>query len=175
MTAKLRSLLLLLLIILAGTGCALFDLLGGHPEEMVGQPAPELTLNRLSGASVSLTDFTGQVVLVNMWATWCGPCRSELPHIQDLHERYGPDGLIVLAINVGEPEERIWQYVTEEGYTMRVLVDPQSQSMRAFHTSGIPTTALIDGEGIVRQVQVGYAPGAVGGLEQQVQALLAEG
>jgi thiol-disulfide isomerase/thioredoxin len=175
MTAKLRSLLLLLLIILAGTGCALFDLLGGHPDEMVGQPAPELTLNRLSGASVSLTDFTGQVVLVNMWATWCGPCRSELPHIQELHERYGPDGLIVLAINVGEPEERIWRYVTEEGYTMRVLVDPQSQSMRAFHTSGIPTTVLIDGEGIVRQVQVGYAPGAVGGLEQQVQALLAEG
>ncbi len=58
---------------------------------------------------------------------------------------------------------------------MRVLVDPQSQSMRAFHTSGIPTTVLIDGEGIVRQVQVGYDPRAVGGLDQQVQALLAEG
>ncbi len=83
----------------------MFGLLGGHPEEMVGQPAPELTLNSLSGASVSLADFMGQVVLVNMWATWCGPCRSELPHIQDLHERYGPDGLIVLAINVGSPRK----------------------------------------------------------------------
>jgi thiol-disulfide isomerase/thioredoxin len=175
MTTKLRLLPLVLLVLLASTGCALLGLLDGRPEEMVGQPAPELTLTRLSGASVSLADFSGQVVLVNMWATWCGPCRSELPHIQDLHERYGPDGLIVLAINVGETEERIWQYITEEGYTFRVLVDPQSQSMRAFRTSGIPTTVLIDREGIVRQVQVGYAPGAVRGLEQQVQALLAEG
>lgn len=172
---KLRSLLVLLLVILAGVGCAPFDLLGSHPEEMLGQAAPELTLSSLDGGSVSLEDFSGQVVLVNLWATWCSPCRIELPHIQDLHERYGHDGLTVLAINAGESEDQIRSYLSQEGLTFRVLLDPESRSLRAFSTSGIPTVVLIDGEGIVRYAQVGYGPGSDQELEREVQALLAEG
>jgi thiol-disulfide isomerase/thioredoxin len=149
-------------------------MLGSHPDEMLGQAAPELTLSSLGGASVSLNDFSGQVVLVNIWATWCGPCRIELPHIQDLHERYGNDGLAVLAINAGESEDQIRRYLSQEGLTFRVLLDPESQSLRTFSTSGIPTVVLIDREGIVRYGQVGYSPGSDQELEREVQALLAE-
>ena len=174
LTVKMRLMLLVLLVLLAGAGCAPFDMLVSHPDEMLGQAAPELTLSSLGGASVSLNDFSGQVVLVNIWASWCGPCRIELPHIQDLHRRYGGDGLVVLAINAGESEERIGSFLSQEGLTLPVLLDPESRSLRAFSSSGIPTVVLIDGEGIVRHVQVGYGPGSDQELERKVQALLAE-
>ena len=165
---------LLLALILALSGCGYLDALSGSPEELVGQEAPELTLTSLDGREVYLSDFRGEIVLVNMWATWCDPCRRELPFVQELHERRSDEGLTVLAINVGQTEDQIEAFVADEGYTFTVLVDLQSRSMSAFNASGIPTVALIDREGVVRYARVGYGPGSDQELEEQVKALLAE-
>jgi len=116
-----------------------------------GRPAPALQALDLQGKTWKLSDLRGRAVVLNFWATWCPPCRAEMPSLQQLAEIYGPEQLLVLAVNVGEGPRRIAQYLQSSGLNLTVLLDPQSEAARAWGANVLPTTILIDAEGRPRQ------------------------
>lgn len=116
-----------------------------------GRAAPALQALDMQGQTWTLERLRGRAVLLNFWATWCPPCRAEMPSLQQLAEIYGPDQLQVLAINVGEGPRRIAQYLQSSGLELTILLDPKSEAARAWGASVLPTTILIDAEGRPRQ------------------------
>lgn len=116
-----------------------------------GRAAPPLQALDLQGKTWTLADTRGRVVVLNFWATWCPPCRAEMPSLQQLAEIYGPEQLLVLALNVGEGPRRIAQYLQSSGLNLTVLLDPRSEIARAWGANALPTTYLIDPEGRPRQ------------------------
>lgn len=138
-----------------------------------GEPAPSFLLEDLDGNRVSLADQRGKIVLVDFWATWCGPCLQELPHIQRLHEEYGGRGLVVLAISTDSQTEKVFPFVEKEGYTFPVLY-ADSQVQGAYGVRGIPAVYLIDRQGVMRFQKVGFGPGGEEQLIEEVEKLLQE-
>lgn len=119
-----------------------------------GDPAPAFGAPVLDGDSLHLSSLHGQPVLLNVWATWCPPCREEMPALQELHERFGPRGLRILGVSVDSrgSEPTVRRFVEEGGYTFTILHDATDAVSRQFRTIGVPETFLIDGEGrIVRR------------------------
>lgn len=138
-----------------------------------GDPAPEFALQDLEGKEVSLADQKGQVVLVDFWATWCGPCVQELPHIQAIHQKYRDQGLIVLAVSTDIQKDIVQPFISKNKYTFPVLhADSEIQSN--YGVSGIPTVYIIDRQGSIRFHHVGYGPGGEKQLEKEVEQLLVE-
>ncbi len=124
----------------------------------VGRVAPEFELAGLAGEQVRLSDYRGQIVLLNFWATWCGPCRLEVPGLVSIFERYRRRGFTVVAVNLGEPSEQVQAYVDKAGMTFPVLLDPDGRTRRLYPSRGIPATVILDREGIVRHMVVGAMP-----------------
>ena len=120
-----------------------------------GAPATDFTLPDLKGDDVSLSDLRGRAVMISFWATWCGPCRIELPHIVEVYEEYRDQGFDVLAVNVREDPSRVSKYVEEAGLSFTVLLDTRGQVSKRYFVRGIPTNVFVDREGIVRAVHVG--------------------
>jgi thiol-disulfide isomerase/thioredoxin len=120
-----------------------------------GTPAPEFTASTLETVPrvKRLRDYRGQVVLLNLWATWCEPCKIEMPSIEELHRAYGPAGLKVVAVAVDDPgfEERVRRYVAERGLTFEVLSEGTGTIERQYQARGIPATYLIGRDGIIRK------------------------
>ena len=122
----------------------------------VNYPAPELTLSDTEGISHSLAEYRGQVVLVNLWATWCEPCTKEMPALQTFYEKHKDDGFVILAINDGEPREDVLQFAEEHDLTFPIWLDPTSiATTQAFKTIGLPTSFVIDRSAAVRFYWVG--------------------
>lgn len=121
----------------------------------VNYPAPELTLIDLAGNSVSLSDHLGSVVLVNLWATWCPPCKEEMPTLQTFYEKYKADGFVLLAIDQEETLEVVEPFVKEFGLTFPVWLDEDYQAQRVFNTMNLPSSYVIDRNGIVRLMWIG--------------------
>jgi peroxiredoxin len=117
-------------------------------------PAPGFGLPSLSGESIHLEDYRGKVVLLNFWATWCAPCRLEMPTFQSRYEDYADD-MIVVAVNNAEDPEDVRAFVDEFELTFEVLLDPESEVQYLYKVSGYPTTLLIDPEGIIRVRHIG--------------------
>lgn len=118
--------------------------------------APSLSLADLRGVKHSLSDYRGQVVLVNLWATWCPPCKAEMPAIQDFYSKYQSEGLNVIAINDGDPSADVAAFVDQFGLTFTVLLDPTYQATdHAFKTPNLPSSYIIDRGGKVRLEWVG--------------------
>jgi cytochrome c-type biogenesis protein len=109
------------------------------------------------GATVSLSDFRGEVVLLNVWATWCTPCRWETPFLQTLHEAHAPRGLTLLGLSVDAAgaREQVRSFTEEEGVGYRILLDPEQSVMDAYGVLGLPATFLIDREGNIRFLRYG--------------------
>jgi len=123
-----------------------------HPP-IVGNAAPDFTLRDLDGAPVTLSELHGKVVLVNFWATWCRPCKKELPVLQRLADEY-PDDLVVLAINWQERADDARAYFEENGLTMRVLLD-RGGVYDQYRLQGLPDSFFIDREGTLAAFQFG--------------------
>lgn len=121
----------------------------------VNFPAPELNLQDLSGASVSLEKYRGSVVLVNLWATWCPPCREEMPTLQAFYEKYKDDGFVLIAIDQEETQEIVQPFVNEFGLTFPVWLDLEYEAQRKFNTMNLPSSYVIDREGVVRLMWIG--------------------
>jgi thiol-disulfide isomerase/thioredoxin len=122
----------------------------------VNYPAPSLTLSDLQDVPHSLADYRGYVVLVNLWATWCPPCKEEMPTLQAFYDKYKDDGYVVLAINDGDPKPDVLQFVKDYGLTFPVWLDPTYiATEQAFKTLNLPSSFVIDREGIVRLMWVG--------------------
>lgn len=120
-----------------------------------GSLAPDFELQSLSGETVRLSDYKGQVVLVNFWATWCPPCLLEMPGIQDRYERYSPD-LVVLAVNIAEPPTLVSGFVEEFQLTFDPLLDPKAEIEMLYRIVGYPSTIFIDREGVIQAVHIGF-------------------
>ena len=124
----------------------------------IGSPAPDFELLNLAGDQIRLSEMRGTAVLINFWATWCGPCRLEMPAIQEQYERYHPE-LAVLAVDFDEPADVVQKFVDELGLTFEVLLDPGAKVQDLYRVRGYPTTYLVDAEGIVQVYHIGLMTG----------------
>lgn len=121
----------------------------------VNYPAPDLSLTDLDGKPVSLVDYRGQVVLVNLWATWCPPCREEMPTLVDFYNKYRSLGFVLIAIDQGETAELVKPFVTEFALPFPVWLDMESLAGREFNTMNLPSSYVIDRDGQVRLMWIG--------------------
>lgn len=120
----------------------------------IGQTAPDFSLTTLDGESFSLSALKGQPVVLNFWATWCGPCRRELPALQSSAERYR-DLVTIVGIDQAEDADTVQGYVDELGLTFPIPMDTDGKVGEAYRVRGLPTTYFIDSEGIIERVWVG--------------------
>jgi thiol-disulfide isomerase/thioredoxin len=125
------------------------------PPPIKPYPAPALTLSDLAGKDITLASFKGKPVVVNFWATWCIPCRNEMPELEKLHRERKSEGLEVLLVNVKESKEVVEKYISENGFTFKVFLDTDGDIYRAFQVFGLPSTFFIDSKGIVRYSYMG--------------------
>jgi peroxiredoxin len=135
-------------------------------------PAPELKLQDIQGIPVSLEDLRGQFVLVNNWATWCPPCRKEMPDLEAYYRRHRDKDFTLVAIDAGDPAHEVISFVEEYGLTFSVWLDPKQEALRAFRNSGLPNSYVIDREGVVRLAWSGAI--SLDMLEKHVTPLLEE-
>jgi peroxiredoxin len=122
----------------------------------VSFPAPELALTDTEGTSRSLADYRGQVVLVNLWATWCPPCKEEMPALQSFYDKHREKGFMVIAINDGDPKSDVLKFVKDYRLTFPVWLDPTYiATEQAFKTLNLPSSFVIDRDGTIRLQWVG--------------------
>lgn len=143
----------LLLALTATSACVATD----RPGPRVGQPAIEYVATTLEGDSVSLGSLRGQVVLLNLWATWCVPCRQETPYLQSVFEEHQGEGLRIVGISLdtGDAAGDIRAFVEEYGVTYTILHDRRMRGLELYQVIGLPGSFLIDREGILRWMQYG--------------------
>ena len=137
----------------------------------VNFPAPELTLTDIHGVSHSFADYRGQVVLVNLWATWCPPCKQEMPALQAFYDKYKEKGFASIAINDGDPTADVLQFVKDYRLTFPVWLDPTyTATDRAFNAPNLPTSFVIDRSGIIQLTWIGGIDSGM--LEKRVAPLI---
>jgi len=139
-----------------------------------GQAAPDFVLRSATGENLRLSEYRGDVVLINFWATWCGPCRQEMPLLDDLYGRYQRVGFNLLGINIDEDSRRAMQMVQELGVKFPVLFDENKEVSKLYEVEAMPVTILVDREGIVRHVHHGYKPGYEEKYLTEIRSLLRE-
>ncbi len=137
-------------------------------------PAPGFALQSRDGAQVSLAAQKGNVVMVNFWASWCVPCRQEMPHLQALYERYNSLGFELLAVNVESDLDDARKWLDDVEVTFPVLFDPKNEVSKAYKVVSMPSTVLIGRDGTMRFIHHGYKPGYENEYQTQVRALLRE-
>jgi len=137
-------------------------------------PAPGFTLESRDGETVSLADLKGQVVMINFWATWCGPCRQEMPHLEALHQRYNSLGFTLLGVNVEDNPEGATKYLQDTPVTFPILFDPKNEVSKRYDVIAMPSTVLVGRDGTMRFIHHGYKPGYEGEYQTQIRALLRE-
>jgi cytochrome c biogenesis protein CcmG/thiol:disulfide interchange protein DsbE len=138
-----------------------------------GFPAPDFTLQTTTGETYTLSELKGKAVLVNLWATWCPPCRAEMPAIQKIYEEYKDQGLIVLAVNMTAQDNplNIAPFVTEYKLTFPILLDETGEVSAAYQLRSLPSSYFIDREGIISEVVIG-GPMAEALLRTRVEKIL---
>jgi peroxiredoxin len=150
-----------------GTGVSLAAL-------VPSSPAPDFTLRSMDGQNLRLGEQRGRVVMVNFWATWCGPCRQELPHLNRLYEKYRASGFVLFGVNVDEDTRNAAAVASKMGLKFPMLPDADKRVSKQYDLSAMPSTVLIDRDGKVRHVHRGYRDGFETMYDQQIRALLKE-
>jgi peroxiredoxin len=121
-----------------------------------GKQARDFELEAMDGGSVSLSDYEGKVVLVNFWATWCPPCRAEMPSFEAAYQAHNEDGFVVLGVNVEESRGAVEPFVAEMGVTFPVLLDEKGRVANEYRTLGLPISLLVDRTGVIFARHVGF-------------------
>lgn len=136
----------------------------------IGNTAPAFTLTTPNNNTISLQDFRGGYILLNFFATWCVPCREEMPAIQSAYERYHRQGFTVLAVTSSDPASDVEQYISELGLTFPLLLDPEEQASRAYQITAYPTSFFIGPDGVIQDVVIGQMED--GQVEEKVARLV---
>ncbi len=148
---------------------------GKIPAPQVGFLAPEFTLKTINGESIDISDFRGQAVLINLWATWCPPCRAEMPDMQQAYERYNEQGFTILAINATNQDSipAVEAFISEHGLTFPILLDTQGDVSKLYQLRSLPTSFFVDPDGIIQEVIIG-GPMSEALLFTRIENLLSE-
>ena len=139
-----------------------------------GQVAPDFALKSSTGENLRLSEYRGDVVMINFWATWCGPCRQEMPLLDELYTRYERVGFSLLGVNIDDDSRRAMQMIEDLGVSFPVLFDARKEVSELYEVEAMPVTVLVDREGNVRHVHHGYKPGYEDKYLDQVRSLLRE-
>lgn len=165
--------------LVALTGCGPGDDGGSNPYRRLapGDPAPDYAAATLAGDTVSLSGLRGDVVMLNIWATWCIPCRAEMPGLQALHEQFQDDGLRVVGVSIdaGSATSSVRMFLDDFGITFTILHDPSERVTRAFRSMGVPETFLIGRDGRLVTRWIGKFDPLADATLQAVQDALAAG
>ena len=141
---------------------------------MEGHMAPDFALKSNTGANIRLSEYRGDVVMINFWATWCGPCRQEMPLLDELYARYERVGFNLLGVNIDDDSSRAMHMVEELGIRFPVLFDERKEVSKLYNVEAMPATILVDRAGNIRFVHHGYKPGYEEKYLDQIRALLRE-
>lgn len=137
----------------------------------IGNRAIDFELQTLDGQTVKLSSLRGKPVLLNFWATWCGPCKYEMPFLQQIHDKYSSQGLKVLEIDINEKPETVQKYLTDNNLTMTVPLDVGAKVAKSYGLTAIPSSFLIDKDGIIRQKVIGAFPN-VAAIENELSKIM---
>lgn len=140
----------------------------------MGSQAPDFTLKSKSGKNVRLSDYRGQVVMINFWASWCGPCRQEMPLLEKMHRRYSKLGFVLLGVNVEADSSKANAYLKDIPVSFPVLYDTNNKASKLYDVSAMPTTIILDRNGKMRFLHQGYKPGYEKDYKKQVKQLIKE-
>lgn len=157
-----------------GIALSLFCMTGIAASDLTGQSAPDFALKSSTGQNLRLSEYRGDVVMINFWATWCGPCRQEMPLLDDLYARYNRVGFNLLGVNIDDDARRAMQMVEELGVNFPVLFDDSKEVSRLYQVEAMPVTVLVDRQGTVRHVHHGYKPGYEEKYLTEIRSLLRE-
>jgi len=139
-----------------------------------GEESPDFTLKSRDGGNIKLSEQRGNIVLVNFWASWCGPCREELPAFEDLYQEYQDMGVEILAVNVDDEAEKANVLLQDIEVSFPVLYDTSGEVSELYDVSAMPTTVLIDRDGNVRVIHPGYRSGDEKKYEKAIKMLMRE-
>jgi thiol-disulfide isomerase/thioredoxin len=170
---KIITVVLVSMVVLSGVllpGCTGSGSASGEGPA-IGKLAPDFTLTGLDGQEVSLGGLRGRPVLLNFWASWCGPCRIEMPFLQQIYETRAGEGLVLLAVNLQEDRDTVQEFVINGDFTFPILLSPGSEVPLAYNIRGIPATFFIDTEGIIRDIKIGAFSG-VGEIESKLAKIM---
>ncbi len=155
--------------------CGVVLTLSAHASSVkLSEPAPDFTLKTLEGPNLRLEEYRGQVVLINFWASWCGPCRQEMPILDRLHQRYEDTGFAVLGVNVEGETAPAQKIVDKTNVTFPVLIDEGQAVSEMYELEAMPSTVVVDRDGVVRYVHRGYKPGDEAKYVEVVKKLIRE-
>jgi thiol-disulfide isomerase/thioredoxin len=143
-------------------------------DELPPTPAPDFTLPGRDGKPVSLSSLRGKVVMVNFWASWCGPCRQEFPVLDQLYKKYQPMGFTLVGVNVESEADLAQKFLAQTPVTFPVLFDRQNSTSKLYGVNAMPTTLLVDRKGNVRWMHRAYKPGDEDLYLNATRALLRE-
>ena len=141
---------------------------------LTGQTAPDFVLKSSTGENLRLSEYRGDVVMINFWATWCGPCRQEMPLLDELYGRYQRVGFSLLGVNIDDDSRRAMAMVKELGVRFPVLFDEEKKVSKLYEVEAMPLTILLDREGTVRHIHYGYKPGYEQKYQNEIRSLLRE-
>ena len=146
------------------------------PGAGVGQPAAPFSLEQLGGGTFTLADHKGKVVVLDFWATWCGPCVAGLPVVTSVTKEYAPKGVVFAAVNLEEDPKLVAEFMKKKGWEFTVALDSDSAVSNLYGVTGIPHSVIIDKQGVIRHVQVGFggAAQAEKQLREELDELIAE-
>jgi peroxiredoxin len=137
-------------------------------------PAPPFTLTSRAGSTVSLSQYKGQVVMLNFWASWCGPCRQEMPLLENIYKKYNKMGFTMIGVNVEPDSKAADAWLKQTPVSFPVIYDKDSAVSKAYDVSGMPSTVIIDRKGNIRVLHRGYKPGDENEYLDSIRTLVRE-
>jgi len=161
-----RHTLLLVFLLVLGSGAP-------AAASSVGD-AGNFTLKSAAGSNIRLSEYRGQVVMLNFWASWCGPCRQEFPHLDEIYRRYADLGFTVFGINVEQDRTQAEKVLRDIPVTFPILFDDENEVSELYGVDAMPMTMLLDRNGVIRHLHRGYRPGYEQTYEAQVRELVKE-
>jgi peroxiredoxin len=139
-----------------------------------GGPAPGFTLSAVDGSQGALSQYKGQVVMINFWATWCGPCQQEMPLLDQMYKKYKPAGFTLIGVNVDKEAPPVKDLLARKPVSFPVFLDPASQVSKAYHVDEMPSSVIIDRKGEIRYIHRGYKPGDENDYQDRIRQLIRE-